>query len=660
MVEEPSDIGAVRGTTFRSEDPLTVLRGVGDKFAITLRKAGLGSIRDLVLCFPRRHAEVREIEGPSESSLHRLVRIRGKVQGTRLTWLRGRRSMVTVALTAVADGAPFEVRFFNQPYLKNSYAAGSERWAEGVLELSGKVFGLKQGRILPAENAITGPCLLSYAEIPGISATRFAGLVDQALRRVDLKTWEHDTLPAALRADLPRFHHAVRAMHQPKSVEEHESARLRFAVTEAVALFRRVERTRRQREQLVGPKVAVPSRLGRRIRDRIPFELTTDQERARQRIIPLLAGPSPMGVLLQGDVGTGKTAVAICAALAVVAGGYQVAFLAPTELLAEQHFAGVCRWLEGSRVPVNLLTSSLRAREREELDASLGDGVPRIVFGTHALFSARTEFARLGLVIIDEQHRFGVEQRTSLVRKGVNPHVLYMTATPIPRTLTFTVFGDLDVAVLRERPPGHRDVRAFFLPGKATEWRRILAIAERRVARGQQVIVVCPKIGEDRSKGSAVRLHEELSRRFDCRLVHGRMDSATRQATIEAFRKREFGVLVGTTVLEVGIDVPNATLMIVVGVDRFGLATLHQLRGRVGRGHRRGVCILTGAPGPRVDAICATTDGFELAERDLALRGAGELLGTRQSGLSDLRALDPVRDVELLQRVREVVRGETT
>jgi ATP-dependent DNA helicase RecG len=666
MGGQPGRRGAVTEAEFRPGDPLTVLRGVGDKLAATLRRAGLAKVRDLLLSFPRRLAEVTEIDSPDAESLHRLVRIRGRVKGTRLTWLPGRRSMVTVSLAAVADGASFEVRYFNQPYLKNSFRAGGERWAEGTLELRGKTFGLKQGRVLPEDHALTGPCLLSYPEVPGISATRFAGLVDQALRGVDLTTWEHDVLPAGLPAglrsqagaELPGFDAAIRAMHQPQSVEEHERARLRFALTEAVALFRRVETVRRRRVASRGPEVVVPERVASRIRERIPFALTRNQDVAWRQILGRLAGPSPMGVLLQGDVGTGKTAVAICAALAVVAAGFQVAFLAPTELLAEQHFAGVSKWLEGSRVSVRLLTSSLRPRQRSALDAQLVDGSVSVVFGTHALFSERTEFGKLGLVIIDEQHRFGVEQRTSLVRKGMNPHVLYMTATPIPRTLTYTVFGDLDLAVLRERPPGHRDVPAFYLASKAAEWRRVQAIAARRIARGQQVIVVCPKIGEDGSKGSAVRMQEELSVRFDCRLVHGRMDAAQRQATIEAFRQGEFGVLVGTTVLEVGIDVPNVTLMVVVGVDRFGLATLHQLRGRVGRGHRRGVCILTGAPGPRVEAICATTDGFELAERDLALRGAGELMGTRQSGLSDLRALDPVRDVDLLQRVRDVVRGE--
>jgi len=294
--------------------------------------------------------------------------------------------------------------------------------------------------------------------------------------------------------------------------------------------------------------------------------------------------------------------------------------------------------------------------DRRDVQKMLAADRECLVFGTHALFSKSTGFARLGLVIIDEQHRFGVEQRARLISKGDNPHVLYMTATPIPRTLTLTLFGDLDLAVLRSRPPGHRSAPAFYLPpGK---WRRVLEIVARRVARREQVFVVCPKIGAGGEKGGAVRLHKELSARFDSLLVHGQMDAGQRQANLDAFRAGGCAVLVGTTVLEVGVDVPNATLMLIVGCDRFGMATLHQLRGRVGRGVRRGLCVLTGVASARSRAVCRTVDGFDLAEQDLALRGSGELVGQRQSGLSELRALDPVADLDLLSKVRDLVRLE--
>jgi ATP-dependent DNA helicase RecG len=302
-----------------------------------------------------------------------------------------------------------------------------------------------------------------------------------------------------------------------------------------------------------------------------------------------------------------------------------------------------------------LLTAGLEPKARAAAEAQVAAGGPVFVFGTHALFAERTRFVRLGLAIIDEQHRFGVDQRMQLVHKGPDPHVLVMTATPIPRTLALTQFGDLDVVVLRQRPPGRRLVRALFVA--SARWARVRRSIARAVRRGGVVFVVCPAVGEDGEKGGAVLVEASLRAEFRTGLVHGRMPAGERQAVLAAFRAGRFDVLVGTTVLEVGVDVPAATLMVVVMAERFGIATLHQLRGRVGRGLRRGLCILCGSASPRVQAVCGTTDGFALAETDLLLRGSGELLGTAQSGFADLRALDPVEDLELLQRVRAAVRS---
>jgi ATP-dependent DNA helicase RecG len=369
-----------------------------------------------------------------------------------------------------------------------------------------------------------------------------------------------------------------------------------------------------------------------------------------------LAGPAPMGMLLQGDVGTGKTAVAMFAALAVIGNGMQVAFLAPTELLAEQHMASLSSWLAGSAVRTALVTAQLGADARSAVDAEVASGRAQLVFGTHALLSERTRFARLGLVVIDEQHRFGVEQRMTMVAKGDAPHVLVLSATPIPRTLSLSLFGDLDAVTLREKPPGRRATPAVHVEPR--EWGRVVRAIGRHVRRGGRVFVVCPKVGEDGERGGTVRVCAALASKFRCGVVHGRMPARERIAVTDAFRRGEVDVLVGTTVLEVGVDVAAATLIVVVAAEQFGLATLHQLRGRVGRGGRRGLCVLTGARNDRVDALCATTDGFELAEADLRLRGAGELLGTRQSGVGELRAFDPVGDLELLLRVRRASRGQ--
>jgi ATP-dependent DNA helicase RecG len=332
--------------------------------------------------------------------------------------------------------------------------------------------------------------------------------------------------------------------------------------------------------------------------------------------------------------------------LAVLAKGDTVAFLAPTELLAEQHHQNVGAWLAGTGVHVALRTASTRS---EQLPAR----GPRLVFGTHALLSGELELPRLGLVVVDEQHRFGVAQRMQLVHKGDNPHVLVMTATPIPRTLALAMFGDLDVATLRHRPPGRSPVRALHVPTE--RWPRAVRSIARAVRRKGRVFVVCPAVGEEGEKGGVVRVHEALAAKFRCGLVHGRLATGERQRVLQAFRDGALDVLVGTTVLEVGVDVPDATLVVVVAADRFGIATLHQLRGRVGRGRRRGLCLLCGPRSARVAAVCRTTDGFELAEADLALRGSGELLGSAQSGFADLRALDPVEDLELLLRVRQAV-----
>jgi ATP-dependent DNA helicase RecG len=426
----------------------------------------------------------------------------------------------------------------------------------------------------------------------------------------------------------------------------HDAARRHFAVREAVELFAAVAKARAARAQRPAAAFPVDAALAARIRARIPLQLTADQEAAVQFLWRQLAGPAAMGVLLQGDVGSGKTAVAVAAALAVLAKGAAVAFLAPTELLAEQHHATVHGWLQDSGVAVVLWTATQRARE-------LPQHGPRLVFGTHALLGADVALAGLGLVVVDEQHRFGVQQRMALVQKGQNPHVLVMSATPIPRTLALVLFGDLDAAVLRQRPPGRTAVRAFHLP--TARWSRAVQSIARAVRRRGRVFVVCPAVGEQQEKGGVVLVHQALQARFRCGLVHGRLETTARQAVLEAFRAGQLDVLVGTTVLEVGVDVPDATLMVVVAADRFGIATLHQLRGRVGRGRRRGLCLLCGPPSERVAAVCRTTDGFELAEADLALRGSGELLGTAQSGFAELRALDPVADLELLRRVRAAV-----
>jgi len=646
---------AVRGrigtTTILAPDaPVTCVPGIGPTSASRLAAAGITTVFDLLSFFPRRCRPLRDLDAPTDAAVGELVRLRGVVDGVRTAWLPGRRSMVTVAFAA-ADGSRFDAAFFNQPWLKKNYASGERRIVEGVLVQKGRRFLLQQPRILPLASEPVGDVQLRYAELPGIGGARLQQWLAHALAAIDWGRVLLPPLPAALAEFAQDAPGLLLAMHRPRDLAAHEAARVHFAVREALALFTAVERARAARAARPARAFAVDGALAARIRARIPLVLTGDQERALAALWQRLAGPAAMGVLLQGDVGTGKTAVAIGAALAVLARGGSVAFLAPTELLAEQHHATVARWLHGSEVAVVLHTAANRA------GPGVGNG-PCLAFGTHALLTGEFALPGLSLVIVDEQHRFGVAQRMALVHQGENPHVLVMTATPIPRTLALAMFGDLDVVVLAERPPGRRPVRAHWL---ATDrWSRAVQSIARAVRRRGRVFVVCPAVGEDGEKGGVLRMHAALQQRFRCGLVHGRLPAGQRQQVLAAFRDGALDVLVGTTVLEVGVDVPAATLIVIAAADRFGIATLHQLRGRVGRGARRGIALLCGPRTERVAAVCRTTDGFELAEADLALRGSGELLGEAQSGFTELRALDPVDDLELLLRVRKAVSAERT
>ena len=626
---------------------LTELPGVGPTTAKRLAAAGLRSAFDLASFFPRRYRALTEVAGPDQSLVGELVRIQGVVHKASLAWLPGRRAMVTVTF-ACDDGSTFAAQFFNQPWMKKNYPVGQRRLVEGTLQQKGKRFVVQQPKVLPLDAAPTGEVQLRYPDVEGVGANKLQQWIRHVLDELDYGAVVLPALPAALAELALSPRQLLTAMHRPSDVEEHERARRHFAVREALTLFGAVEDARRRRLRRSARAYPVDAEVCERALSRIPFALTNDQRAAVELIWQRLAGPGAMGVLLQGDVGTGKTAVAVAAALSVCARDGLAAFLAPTELLAEQHFEAVSAWLQGSGVHVSLCTASHRR--------SVPTSGPRLVFGTHALMSSDVSMPGLGLVVVDEQHRFGVQQRAALVEKGDNPHVLVMTATPIPRTLALALFGDLDAVVLRERPPGRGPVRAVHV--KTEAWPRAVQSIGRAVRRGGRVFVVCPSVGEGGEKGGVTRVFDSLREKFRCGMVHGRMKAAERQRQVALFREGIHDVLVGTTVLEVGVDVPDATLMVVVAADRFGIATLHQLRGRVGRGARRGLALLCGNKSARVAAVCRTTDGFELAEADLELRGSGELLGNQQSGFGDLRALDPIRDLELLRRARDAVRDD--
>ncbi|MCB0985738.1 MAG: ATP-dependent DNA helicase RecG, partial [Ilumatobacter sp.] len=549
----------------------------------------------------------------------------------------------------------FHVVFFNQPWREKQLRPdlqialfGKADIYRGALQMTNPIVDLigdRTGRIVP---------IYPQSEKSGLSTWEIAGWVEDALHRCEPRGIA-DPVPPEVRRRLGLVarHEALRGIHLPETMGEKAEARRRLAFDEllrvqAVLVMRKRALEREQK----GIRHTVEGELLSRLQASLPFPLTGAQQRAIGEITADLAGPHPMHRLLQGDVGAGKTLVAVSAMLVAVQGSHQAALMAPTEVLAEQHAAGVRRLLDGVTVPdpgnlfgdrplrVELLTNRVTGADRRDVLAGLADGTVDIVIGTHALIQEGVAFHSLGVVVVDEQHRFGVEQRAALRAKaadGAVPDVLVMTATPIPRTAAMTVYGDLDVSVLDELPPGRTPIRTYWANGPMMELAAWGTVREQ-VAEGRQAYVVCPLIEESEklevasAQETFERLtHDELQG-LRLGLLHGRLPSAEKEAVMDSFRRGELDVLVATTVIEVGVDVPNATVMVIVDADRFGIAQLHQLRGRVGRGAHHSECWLVTqqveGSNPRVEALVASTDGFHLAEVDLELRGEGTLMDT--------------------------------
>jgi ATP-dependent DNA helicase RecG len=634
----------------RLELTLDSLPGVAATTQRKLRRLGLERVRDVLEHRPRRYETAADEVSIAALRQGEEVVITGRVLKVEKRPMRGRRTRVVARLD---DGtAAVSVTWFNQPWLADRLQPGTE------IRLRGKLgrFGFEPRSYDLGETRATADFAPVYPAAEEIPAATVRRVVDAAL---PLALHVPDPLPAELREreGLGLKRDALAAVHRPRDLDEAETARRRLAFEELLVLQVGIARRVAVRERTLAPGLGEAGDLIRRYRESLPFALTPYQEQAIREIDGDLARTAPMQRLLQGDVGSGKTVVALYALLRAVENGRQGALMAPTETLAEQHFLTIADLCLELGVSCALLTSSSRKRERE---AALGADV---VVGTHALIQEGFELRDLAVAVVDEQHRFGVEQRSALTA-GRAPHVLHMTATPIPRTLALTVYGDLAVSEIAKPPASRKPVvTSWITEDRASEAYTRLT---RLLRDGRQAYVVCPLI--EASETSLARAAEEEAERlrraelrdFPVGCLHGRLKAAERRDLMARFKARELDVLVATTVIEVGVDVPNATVMIVQEADRFGLAQLHQLRGRVGRGAEQSYCLLvsrakeelTESAHARLQALVDTSDGFELAEVDLELRGGGALLGTRQSGLSDLRFAHISRDRALLERAR--------
>jgi ATP-dependent DNA helicase RecG len=622
-----------------------------------LEALGLRTVRDLLEHRPRRYEPAVPERRIADLLAEEEVVVSGVIR--RVSVRRPRRRLAIVSARIDDGSAEIPAVWFNQEWLAERLRAGLRVRLRGQLRRS--EFHVRAYDLDGVES--TADFAPVYPASEEIAPKKLRELVGAVLPHA-ADYW--DPLPAELRErrGLPLKPDALHALHRPRSLEEAECGRRRLAFDELLALQIGLARRRARREENVAPALDPPGELARRYREVLPFRLTPDQEQAIDEIDADLSKQAPMERLLQGDVGSGKTVVALYALLRAVESGRQGALMAPTETLAEQHFLTIEQICRQLGVPCVLLTSSLRQSDRARAHDAIGSGEAGIAVGTHALIQREVAFSDLAVAVVDEQHRFGVEQRRALV-EGSSPHVLHMTATPIPRTLALTVYGDLAVTEIA-RPPADRKrvITSWVTAERSSEAYTRLC---RHLEAGRQAYVVCPLISESEqiearaAEGEAERLRRAELEGFRVGCMHGRLPPSERRELMASFKTGELDVLVATTVIEVGVDVPNATIMIVQEADRFGLAQLHQLRGRVGRGADQSYCLLVSRPREqltdlaqeRLQALVDSADGFELAERDLELRGAGELLGTRQAGLTDFRFARLVPDRPLLETARQ-------
>ena len=644
----------------RLQDPITILKGVGPSKAKQFAALNIYTLEDLICHFPRGYEDRTKLVTIEKLEVDKPACFKAMVMNTPRT--HHVRKGLDVTKVQVADHTGrLNLTFFNQKFTTDKLQYGKEYIFHGAV--SGDFIGYNMTspvfEELDSEPITTRRILPIYPLTAGLSNAAVLKAVQQALAICDVPA---EILPQEVRSQygiLPA-ERAYYAIHQPSSMEEAEMAKKRlifeefFIFSAGLALMRTAQAMKK-----------VPAYTDVSLDDfykALPFQLTGAQNRAIEQIAADLQRGAPMNRLVQGDVGSGKTMVAAAASYMAIKNGYQSALMAPTEILAEQHYHSLSKLLTPLGVKVCLLTGSLTPKQKTVVRQTIEEGQVDLVVGTHALVSDSTVFKNLGLVVADEQHRFGVAQRSKLSAKGTDPHLLVMSATPIPRTLALLMYGDLDVSVLDELPPGRQTVDSF-LVGESYR-ARINAFIRKQVQEGHQCFVVCPAVEENGDldlKAATVwadTLQQTVFPDLKVALLHGQMKGAEKEAAMASFARGEADVMVATTVIEVGVDVPNATLMVIEDADRFGLSQLHQLRGRVGRGSAKSYCILTSHNKnaltlARLKALCSTTDGFKIAEEDLKLRGPGDFFGSRQSGLPVFRVANLSCDMQTLQQAQQ-------
>ena len=650
------------------DSPVTEFPGIGPMRASKLAKLGLGTAGDLLQYFPRDYEDRRQVYSVREAPAEGKVCVEALVtERPRLS--RIRKGLDLVQVRAADHTGVLQLTFFNQPYVEKSLKQGEEYVFYGTVEEQGRRRAMVNPVFEPVGRGnVTGVILPVYPLTAGISNHLLCSLTRQV---IPCAGEMEETLPQTIRQEyqLSGLEFSLKNIHFPADEKALALARCRLTFEELFYLSVGLTFLKRRREDLRRGTAAAPAPTEEFLK-LLPFVPTDAQRRVMEEIGADLSSGKPMNRLVQGDVGSGKTAVAAYAAWRVARSGAQAAMMAPTEVLAEQHYRSLSALLDGAGVRVGLLTGALTAAEKKNVRAQLERGEIDFVVGTHALISDSVKFHDLSLIIADEQHRFGVAQRAALAGKsgaGLSPHVLVMSATPIPRTLALIVYGDLDVSVIDQLPPGRTPVETYII--REDKRTRMYGFVRRQVEAGRQVYLICPAVEENPNlppggpdlkavKSYAARLQKEVFPDLKVGILHGKMKSREKEAVMLAFAEGEIQILVATTVVEVGVDVPNASLIVIEGADRFGLSQLHQLRGRVGRGKHQSYCVLvTDTRNPdsmaRLRVLASTTDGFQIAEEDLKLRGPGDFFGSRQHGMPAMRLADLAGDMRLLQQAQQ-------